>query len=141
MTTPLYNLEILKLAASTANLRRLENPQASVEKRSPTCGSRVRIDVTLDPAGRVREVGGDVHACALGQASTALMVSHAYGHSPSDLAEAWEGLRAYLKGERLQPGNWPGLEIFEPARKHSGRHASILLAFEAAAEAALAARR
>ena len=141
MTTPLYNLEILKLAASTANLRRLESPQASVEKRSPICGSRVRIDVTLNRVGRIKEVGGDVHACALGQASTALMVAHAHGHSASDLADAREGLRAYLKGERPQPGDWPGLEIFEPARKYGGRHASILLAFEAAAEAALAAQR
>lgn len=136
MTTPLYNLEILKLAASTANLRRLESPQTSVEKRSPTCGSRVRVDIKLDPKGQVEALGVDVHACALGQASTALMAAHAHGHSVSDLAEARDGLRAYLKGESPQPGNWPGLEIFEPARKHTGRHASILLAFEAVAEAA-----
>lgn len=140
MTTPLYNLEILKLAASTANLHRLESPQASVEKRSPTCGSRVRVDVTLDEHGQVEALGVDVHACALGQASTAIMVAHAHGHSARDLAEARDGLRAYLKGERPQPGDWPGLEIFEPARKHSGRHASILLAFDAAAEAAFAAK-
>lgn len=136
MTSPLYNLEILKLAASTAGLNRLDSPQASVEKRSPTCGSRVRIDIDIDPHGKVRALGADLHACALGQASTALMVAHARGQSARDLADARDALRAYLKGQRPEPGDWPGLEVFEPARKHAGRHASILLAFEAAAEAA-----
>ena len=57
MTPPLYNLEILKLAASTSTLNRLENAQASIERRSPTCGSRVRIDLNLDPDGRVTALG------------------------------------------------------------------------------------
>jgi NifU-like protein involved in Fe-S cluster formation len=135
----LYNLEILKLAASTSALSRLDNPQVSIEKRSPTCGSRVRIDMNFGPDGRVNAMGAALHACALGQASTALMVAHARGQSARDLADARDALRAYLKGERAQPGDWPGLEIFAPARKHAGRHASILLAFEAAAEAAKAA--
>ena len=139
MTPPLYNLEILKLAASTSTLNRLENAQASIERRSPTCGSRVRIDLNLDRDGRVTALGADLHACALGQASTALMLAHAYGQSAQDIADARDALRAYLKGERPQPGDWPGLDIFAPARKHAGRHASILLAFEAAAEAAKAA--
>lgn len=93
----------------------------------------------VGPDGRVKALGADLHACALGQASTALMVAHAHGQSARDLADARDALRAYLKGERSRPGDWPGLEIFAPARKHAGRHASILLAFEAAADAAKAA--
>lgn len=136
MNTPLYTLEILKLAASTANLHRLENPHVSVEKRSPTCGSRVRVDMIVDPEGKVQALGAELHACALGQASTALMAAHAPGHTAGEIAEARDALRAYLKGESPTPGDWPGLEIFAPARRHAGRHAAILLAFEAAAEAA-----
>ncbi|HEY0086007.1 MAG TPA: iron-sulfur cluster assembly scaffold protein, partial [Allosphingosinicella sp.] len=34
------------------------------------------------------------------------------------------------------PGTWPGLALFAEARPFAARHASILLAFEAAAEAA-----
>jgi NifU-like protein involved in Fe-S cluster formation len=49
----LYNNEILKLATSTANFRRLHDAQASVEKRSPVCGSRVTVDVRLDPLGHI----------------------------------------------------------------------------------------
>ena len=141
MTSPLYNLEILKLAASTSALNRLDCPQVSIEKRSPTCGSRVRIDMDVDRDGRVTALGAVLHACALGQASTALLFAHAHGQSAQDLVDARDALRDYLKGNRPQPGDWPGLEVFSPARKHTGRHASILLAFEAAAEAAITARR
>lgn len=136
MTTPLYTLDILRLAASTANLHRLENPQTSVEKRSPTCGSRVRVDMIVDGDGRVQALGAELHACALGQASTALMAAHAQGRTAAEIAETRDALRGYLKGESPSPGDWPDLDVFGPARRHAARHPAILLAFEAAAEAA-----
>lgn len=139
MTTPLYSLDVLRLAASTANLHRLESPQASVEKRSPTCGSRVRVDMIVDGEGRVQALGAELHACALGQASTALMAANAQGRTAAEIAQARDSLRAFLKGEAEQPGDWPGLDVFAAARRHTGRHAAILLAFEAAVEAATAA--
>ena len=42
-------------------------------RRSPICGSRVTVDVNLDAEGRVAEIGMLVRACALGQASAALL--------------------------------------------------------------------
>ncbi len=85
-------------------------PQASVEKRSPVCGSRVIVDVALDAKGRVAALGQEVKACALGQASAALMGAHAIGRSPAELAEARDALAAWLAGERDDPGDWPGLD-------------------------------
>lgn len=140
MTTPLYSLDILRLAASTASLHPLENPHASVERRSPICGSRVSIDVRLGEGGRVSALGASIHACALGQASTAVMAAHALGRTAEEFDEAGRSLRAYLAGETAEPGVWPGLDVFAAARAHPGRHGAILLAFEAAAEAARAAR-
>lgn len=139
MNAPLYNTEILRLAASTAGMRRLEAPMASVEKRSPVCGSRVAVDVRVDADGRVSELGMLVRACALGQASSALMARHAVGRTAAELADARDALAGWLAGGEGPP-EWPGLEIFAPALPHSARHASIRLAFEAAAEAAQAAR-
>jgi len=86
--------------------------------------------------GRVAELGQLVRACALGQASAALMGEHAIGRSAPELAAARDALADFLAGKRDDPGDWPGLEIFEPARPHTARHASIRLAFEAVAEAA-----
>ena len=136
VTTALYNRDILRLAAAIPHLRRLTAPQASVERRSPLCGSRVAVDIALDPQGRVAELGQEVRACALGQASASLMGSHSIGRRPEELATARDMLAAFLAGTRDDPGDWPGLEVFRDARPFKARHPSILLAFEAAAEAA-----
>lgn len=140
MPTALYNRDILRLAASIPHQRRLERPQGSAEKRSPVCGSRVLVDVELDGEGRVAALGQEVKACALGQASASLMGAHALGRTGSELAEARDSLAAYLRGERQDPGGWPGIAVFAEARPFTARHPSILLAFEAAAEAAAKAR-
>ncbi len=94
------------------------------------------MDVRLDETGRVAALGQEVKACALGQASASLMGAHAIGRSPAELAEARDALAAWLAGRRDDPGGWPGLSLFAEARPFAARHASILLAFEAAAEAA-----
>lgn len=140
VSAALYNTEILRLAAATARASRLDNPHASVEKRSPICGSRVTVDIDLDDRGRVAAVGMLVRACALGQASSALLAERIVGRSPDELAAARDALAAWLAGDGAAP-DWPGLALFEPARPHSARHASIRLAFEAAAEAADHARK
>jgi len=137
----LYNRDILRLAASIPHQRRLDRPQASSEKRSPLCGSRVVVDINLDEAGRVATLGQEVRACALGQASAALMAANALGRSGPELAAARDALAGFLAGSRADPGDWPGLAVFADARPFAARHASILLAFEAAAEAAAEARR
>jgi NifU-like protein involved in Fe-S cluster formation len=141
MSAPLYNATILRLASSIPHHARLGDPHASAERRSPVCGSRVTVDVRLDEAGRVEAIGQEVRACALGQASSALMGEHAIGRTPEELAAARDALAGFLAGQRDDPGDWPGLEIFGPARPHAARHASIRLAFEAIAEAAANARQ
>ena len=103
MTSTLYSRDILRLAASIPHLGRLPDPEASVERNSPVCGSRVVVDLSLDDAGHVA---------------------------------ASEALGAFLAGDREDPGDWPGLEVFAEARRFSARHPSIRLAFEAASEAA-----
>jgi NifU-like protein involved in Fe-S cluster formation len=140
VATTLYNRDILRLAASIPHLGRLADPQASAERRSPICGSRVAVDVILDGDGRIADLGQEVKACALGQASASLMGAQALGRRPEELAEARDALAAFLAGKRKDPGGWPGLEIFAEARGYTARHPSILLAFEAAAEAAEKAR-
>jgi NifU-like protein involved in Fe-S cluster formation len=135
MNAPLYNKDILRLAASIPHHTRLTDPQASVEKRSPTCGSRVTADVRMDD-GRVAELGLEVRACALGQASAALMAAQAIGMSADELADARDRLAAYLSGKSEELDFWPGLAVLAPARGYPARHASIRLGFEAIAEAA-----
>lgn len=139
MSAPLYNTEILRLAASIPHHERLIEPMGTSERRSPICGSRVTVDVNLDQ-GRVSEVGLLVRACALGQASSSLLAAEILGRTPEELAAARDALTGWLAaGEGVAP-DWPGLGVFAPALGHTARHASIRLAFEAAADAAKQAR-
>ena len=132
----LYNRDILRHAASIPHVGRLVAPEASAERRSPVCGSRVVVDLALDGEGRVAALGLEVSACALGQASASLMAAHALGKTAGELAAARDALAAFLAGGSDDPGSWPGLQDLAVARPFAARHASILLAFEAAAEAA-----
>ncbi len=136
MPSALYSRDILRLAASIPHQTRLHRPHASVEKRAPLCGSRVVVDVGSDGEGRVAELGLEVSACALGQASASLMAANAIGRTPEEIAVARSALAAYLAGTGDDPGDWPGLAVFAYARRYPARHGAILLAFEATAEAA-----
>src|SRR6056297_3135011 len=132
----LYSGRILALAADVPHLERLEAPDATVKRRSPVCGSTVTVDLSLED-GRVSAFGQDVKACALGQAAAAVTGAAVIGRTPAELAKARDQLRDMLKTDGPMPdAPFDGFEVLEPAREFRNRHASILLAIEAAAEAA-----
>jgi NifU-like protein involved in Fe-S cluster formation len=139
MSATLYNDAILKLATDNPIDERLADPMGTSEKRSPICGSRVTVDVNLGPDGRVSEAGMLVRACALGQASSSLLAGNVIGRTPEELAAARDALTGWLAREGELP-DWPGLDALSPALDYHARHASIRLAFEAAADAASQAK-
>lgn len=127
----LYTTEILRLAASLPEPVALDRADGSAEERSPTCGSRVQVDVELDGQGRVLALSQQVQACAFGQASAALMQAGASGRSAADVERAADELSLWLSDRRGDPGSWPGLHALEPARSRRSRHGAILLPFRA----------
>jgi len=131
----LYSARILALAADIPYHARLDAPQASVKRRSPLCGSTVTVDLDMQD-GRVSRFGQDVKACALGQAAAAILGQAVIGRSASELAQARDELRAMLTQDGPIPAApFAGYEVLLPAREYRNRHASILLALDAAAEA------
>ncbi|SLN37588.1 hypothetical protein TRL7639_01852 [Falsiruegeria litorea R37] len=131
----LYSAKILALAADIPHLDRLENPGATVKRRSPLCGSTVTVDVTLKD-GRIAEYGQDVKACALGQASASVVGSAIIGATRAQVETARDQLKAMLKTDGPAPdAPFDGLEVLIPARDYKNRHASIMLALEATLEA------
>lgn len=131
----LYSGRILALAADIPHLDRLAEPHATVKKRSPLCGSTVTVDVTLKD-GRVTGFGQDVKACALGQAAASVVGSAIIGCTRQQVETARDQLKAMLKHDGPAPdAPFDGLEVLIPAREYKNRHASILLAIEASAEA------
>lgn len=136
MSEALYNTQILRLAAETAGMARLDAPQGTAVTVSPVCGSKVTADIVLDAAGRVSRHGQEVRACALGQAAATLVGAAIIGQDRAALATARTELADWLAGRTEAVPHWPGFEIFALARPHRARHPSILLAFDAAIAAA-----
>ena len=133
MNAPLYTTEILRLAASLSDPRELEHEDGRAELRSPTCGSRITTTVKLDDQGRVRDLAQQVHACAFGQASAALLEKSAAGRSREEVTLTLTDISAWLDGSEAEPG-W-GLAALAPARSRKSRHGAILLPFRALASA------
>jgi NifU-like protein involved in Fe-S cluster formation len=137
----LYSGRILALASDIPLTDRLEAPDATVKKRSPQCGSTVTVDVVVRD-GRVKAFGQDVKACALGQASAAILGAHVLGQDQTTLTDLRDGVRAMLTaGGPVPAAPFADYEVLVPAREFRNRHASILLALDATVEAVSEANR
>lgn len=131
----LYSTRILALAADIPHQGRLNDPDATVKKRSPLCGSAVTVDVRLQD-GRIVEFAQDVKACALGQSAASVLGQSVIGRTPAEIEKARDQLRDMLKSGGNPPdAPFDGYEVLLPARDYKNRHSSILLAIEATAEA------
>lgn len=139
MIDDLYSAKILKLVANIPRTGRLAHPDASSEKISKLCGSRILVDLSVKD-GRVSDFAQEVKACALGQAAAAVLGAHVIGATPAEIEMARDALRAMLKSNGPAPeGRFSELSVLEAVKDYPARHTSTMLAFEAAAEAARAA--
>jgi len=135
MIDDLYSARVLRLVANIPHAGRLAAPDASAEKVSKLCGSKITVDVTLTD-GRVSDFAQDVRACALGQASAAVLGANIIGADLGEIEVARDALYAMLKAGGPHPeGRFSELSVLEPVKDYPARHASTLLAFEAAVEA------
>ena len=127
----LYSKRILALAADIPHAARLEAPDGTAMKRSPLCGSTVTTDVQME-GDRVADLGMDVKACALGQASASVLGGVAVGLTRDEVAAGRDALHAMLKqGAEPPAAPFAALEVLKPARDYKNRHASIMLPWDA----------
>jgi len=131
----LYSKRILALAADIPHTGKLAAPEASARKRSPLCGSTVTVDLTLAD-GKVADFAQNVKACALGQASAAVLGAQAIGLDRAAIETGRAALRAMLMEDGpTPPAPFEALEALRPAQAYKNRHPSILLAWDATLEA------
>jgi NifU-like protein involved in Fe-S cluster formation len=130
-----YNKRILELAATIPRLGRLAAPDATATAHSRLCGSTVTVDIAMD-GDVVADFAHDVKACALGQASSAIMASHIIGSTAAELRTLRDEVRRMLKENGPPPGGrWADVAVLEPVRDFKARHASTLLTFDAVVDA------
>lgn len=138
MFDTLYNTDILGLAAGLKN-ERLENPDGTARKVSKLCGSWLEIDVSVKD-GSVSDCALRVQACALGQASAAILYEHIIGASYDDIKAARDAFYEMLKSGGEPPrGRFEKLALLSGVKEYPARHTSTMLAFDAALAAMEAA--
>ncbi len=131
----LYSRRILALTTAIPHQGRLESFDGTAMRRSPHCGSSVNIYLSLD-GNRIADFGQELRACALGQASAAVLGSAVIGSDRAQIATARDQLHAMLKEAGTPPtAPFAELEALLPARDYPNRHASIMLAWDATLDA------
>ena len=129
ITHKLYSLEILRLATSLPHNETVETPHSSATCRAPLCGSEMTVDVVIDDSNNIAALAIRAKACALGQASAAVLRNKALGRNASQIRSVSDSLRFALqqgKGDLV----WAELEPFRYASDFSARHGAIMLPFD-----------
>lgn len=135
MIDDLYSARILNLVANMPRTGRLPAPHGAAERVAKLCGSKIRVEVMIQD-DRVADFAQDVQACALGQAAAAVLGANVMGASLAEIETARDELRAMLKAGGPTPsGRFSDLAVLQPVKDYPARHASSLLAFEAATAA------
>lgn len=135
MIDDVYNAKILGFAGNIGRIGRLEAPDATATAHSKLCGSTVTVDIRMD-GETVVDFAHVVKACALGQASSAIMANNVVGATATELRDVRETMRRMLKEEGAPPeGRFADLRYLEPVRDYKARHASTMLTFDAVIEA------
>jgi NifU-like protein involved in Fe-S cluster formation len=135
MIDDVYNAKILGFAGNIGRLGRLAEPDATAKAHSKLCGSTVVVDLKMRD-GVVTDFAHDVKACALGQASSAIMAQHVVGATTDELRDVRETMLKMLKENGQPPqGRFADLKYLEPVRDYKARHASTMLTFDAVVDA------
>lgn len=127
----LYSPALLGLATGLAEFPLADDLPLRAEARSRSCGSVIALGLALDADARIARIGMQVSACAIGQASAALLAQGAAGRDPGAVDQAAGALEQWLAGQGALP-DWPGIEALVPACDHPGRHGALLLPWTAA---------
>ena len=131
----LYTNNILELASTIPITTRLKQPDVTVTKRTAICGSSITLDLNISDT-KISEIGLDIKACALGQASACIFLTHAVGTDIKVISELRKNLKIFLDaGSFLIKDPFAKYKYFEPAQKVPYRHDSVLLILDASIEA------
>ena len=131
----LYTNNILELASTIPVTTRLKQPDVTITKRTAICGSSITLDLNIS-GSKIKEVGIDIKACALGQASACIFVTHAVGTDIGTITKLRKDLKTFLDtGVFLIKDPFVRYKYFEPAQKVPYRHDSVLLVLDASIEA------
>lgn len=132
MIDDLYTDALLDAAASLPPRALIDDADATARMHSKVCGSEVTVSLDLED-GVVSNIGLDVKACALGQASSSMLEKVIRGATAAELRELQAQMWAMLREEGPTPTGerFASLATLEAIRAYPARHKSTMLVFDA----------
>ena len=130
----IYTKTILRFASNIPNAERLKSPDVSITRRTAVCGSSMTVDLNIKN-GKIEQIGLDIKACALGQASASIFAKNAIGLNFKEVQKLKNELINFLKtGDFQIKTPFEDYKYLEPARSVPYRHDSILLVLDSTEE-------
>ena len=133
-TEKLYDQELLGITTELAQFPLKGNWDSIVEVRSKTCGSMLKLGISLNQHNELSNLGFSVSACAFGQAAAALFARSALGLTAKKCQLSHDGIEEWLNSPMAPIPDWPDIKILENARAYVGRHGAIILPWKAASQ-------
>jgi NifU-like protein involved in Fe-S cluster formation len=125
-TQSLYSRDVLRLAMALPHDDRLDPPCLSATARAPLCGSEMSVEI-VTARNHVTAFAIRARACALGQASAAIVRTAVIGRTAADIEVLASQVEQALKDEGEMP---EAFAVLAYARDYPARHGAILLPFE-----------
>ena len=130
----IYTKTILRFASNIPNAERLKSPDVSITRRTAVCGSSMTVDLNIKN-GKIEDIGLDIKACALGQASASIFAKNAIGLTLKEVQKLKNELVGFLKtGDFQIKTPFEDYKYLDPARSVPYRHDSILLVLDSTEE-------
>ncbi|QCI97793.1 iron-sulfur cluster assembly scaffold protein [Agrobacterium larrymoorei] len=127
----IYNNRILEFAGNIPLAGAMPDADASAQKHSKLCGSKVKVYIKLED-DIVSAFSHEVRACALGQASSSIMAHNVVGASTAEIRKARQDMIDMLtNGGEGPDGRFEAMRVLKPVKDYKARHASTMLTFEA----------
>lgn len=95
----LYQELILEHYRHPRNRGTLEQPDASVHMRNPSCGDEIELQLRLNEDGRVAEVRFTGEGCSISQASTSMMTQLVIGRTADEARALAERFKQMMRGD------------------------------------------
>ncbi len=99
----LYREEILERYHDAPHRGRLAAPDLLAELDNPLCGDRIRLELGLEPGGRIGSLKFDGHGCVISQVAASLLAEHLQGMSVARARDLPVDEALELLGIRLSP--------------------------------------
>tara|TARA_B100001996_G_scaffold108076_1_gene81658 strand:- start:3739 stop:4161 length:423 start_codon:yes stop_codon:yes gene_type:complete len=131
MIKDLYNTNILRLSSDIPRLGKLDKPDSSSTVVSKLCGSKITVYLNMED-NIINDFSHEIKACSLGRAASSVMARNIIGSVSEELLKIKNDMYNMLNNDGTPPsGKWDDLKYFEPVKNFKGRHASVLLVFDA----------